>query len=577
MSSQPNEKKFPFKFLRNVFSDNAALKTLSKRKKSSSPSSLGENKSPEREGVLNLYSLLKARYQSVAAKRQLAILFSFISSPKLQPTKEIKGLLGEADNACVSDVCILRKAIRNEEKSRTSSRRGGGFSKFSPPNISVEAPPPLGDDYKPAEVRPIMRPTSRVLRIQVLDPGEGYSVPPQVSVLQNGCKRVCQACAVIDRRGHVSEVLVLDPGFGYGDYGGKREVPPKVRIARPIEAQGYAFGRGKMGRQAVAAADLEYEVAGIEIVTGGNGYVRTEPPNIFVPLPSEDPDWFFDSDEQQEMVTAPLPDLGPFRAEVRQMKTPDGNIVFSSGDAPMTPTINYALLRRLQRDPLELLPSTVMLEVERNGEPCYKVTSLPPIPPNVKMPSPRYRAFDPLFGGVGSVPVTKGALALSASEYGRLALSGAVCTVIVRTALNPLELIKTKQQLENDEELSKYARDRVLKRETRSGFAASQKGEPKIGIADYVFSLAEMRGPLALFQSADITFLASLVFGSFGFGATELFRRSFTEIFFSDTGGSEGGSELILLLAAAVATVGTLEVCGARFRRDLFLKFCFTY
>ena len=50
-------------------------------------------------------------------------------------------------------------------------------------------------------------------------------------------------------------------------------------------------------------------------------------------------------------------------------------------------------------------------------------------------------------------PVTKNAAVLTGSEYTRLALSGGICTVLVRTALNPLELVKTKIQLKNDEEL----------------------------------------------------------------------------------------------------------------------------
>lgn len=174
--------------------------------------------------------------------------------------------------------------------------------------------------------------------------------------------------------------------------------------------------------------------------------------------------------------------------------------------------------------------------------------------------------------------------ALSASEYGRLALSGALCTVVVRTALNPLELIKTKQQLLNDDELLDFARERFNKKQrlseqndapltmsastlmedpggntavaTSTVEAPTTAADPKvkIGTIDMVQSLVELRGPLSLFQSADITFLASLVFGSFGFGATELFRRSFTSTF-SD--GGESGSEIILLVAAALATVVT--------------------
>jgi solute carrier family 25 phosphate transporter 3 len=79
--------------------------------------------------------------------------------------------------------------------------------------------------------------------------------------------------------------------------------------------------------------------------------------------------------------------------------------------------------------------------------------------------------------------------------------------------------------------------------------------ENKIGTVDLIKNLVALRGPRALFQGADITFLASLVFGSLGFGATELFRRSFTMTFFTDGGGTN--SEVILLLAATAATVIT--------------------
>jgi hypothetical protein len=165
--------------------------------------------------------------------------------------------------------------------------------------------------------------------------------------------------------------------------------------------------------------------------------------------------------------------------------------------------------------------------------------------------------------------------ALSASEYGRLALSGALCTVVVRTALNPLELIKTKQQLQNDDELSKFARER-LSRKAKSSDQESSKTQVvspsldkhheseiektsetkvKIGTIDMIKSLIELRGPQSLFQSADITFLASIMFGSFGFGATELFRRSFTAWFSNDSSGT--GSQTILLFAAALGTVVT--------------------
>jgi len=593
LSSQPQTKKSN-KLIPNVLAPKKSEKK-------------GENKSSERNGVLNLYSLLKARYTSIAAKRQLAILFSFISSPYLQPTAEIKGLLGEADNATITEVNLIRQTVKNEDKSRTSSRRGGGYSKHAPPLVVAEAPPALGDDYLPAIFKPVMKPTSRVLRIQVLDCGEGYTSAPQVTVVATFSgglvQRMCQACAIIDRRGHILEIVVLDPGYGYG---GRKEVPPKVFIAPPREKPGK--GGKKTGRQAQAVADLEYEVVGIDLVRGGNGFVKTDPPSVQITPPPEDPDWFLAAQEQPEMRMIPVRDIEPIRAEVVEMKNEAGNVVYTTAGRRPSPSVNKSLLQRLQRDPLELLPSGIELELDRLNEdepPIYRVASLPPVPPYMKPPSPRYRAYDPVFGGVGSVPVTKGAVSLTSSEYGRLALSGAVCTVLVRTALNPLELIKTKQQLDNDKELFEYARNKIMRKKSsdtpsengatepigsngsqshsssptrsspprgstnanRAGTSATvqttavmaptataannteaplPKEQGKLGVLDIIFSLIELRGPLALFQSADITFLASLVFGSFGF----------SEFFFSDGGGSSGGgSEIVLLGAAALATI----------------------
>ena len=140
-----------------------------------------------------------------------------------------------------------------------------------------------------------------------------------------------------------------------------------------------------------------------------------------------------------------------------------------------------------------------------------------------------------------------------------------MCTVVVRTILNPLELVKTKQQLGNDRELFDFVRKQSKAKEVKEKLVAKPKdkvkpGESKesdVGTIDIIKSSIELRGFESLFQAADITFLASCVFGSFGFGATELFRRSFAQVFFS---GSEDGSEIILLLAAALATVVTASV-----------------
>lgn len=550
----------------------------------------------QKQGILNLYTLLKARYNSLSAKRQLAILFSFVSSPSLQPVNEIRSLLGEADNSTITRVRIVNsQSVASEAESRTSSRRGGGYSFAEMPTITIESPPPLGDKYREAKVAPIMETTSRVLRITLTDGGEGYTSAPIVNVVQvNGIAlRQCQATAVLDRAGHVEFIVVLDPGYGYG--GRKEALPPRIIIDPPSRARGQV----QQGRRAKAYADLEYKIAGINILDGGSGFVSTEPPKVKITPPKEDPDWFLYVQEQPSMRMIPVLDPEPLRGEVTEMRFADGNVAYSVDGVPDRATvIRDDLLERLVRDPLELLPSSVRPQLVWNpasGTFVYIILQLAAVPQFVAAMSPRYRACDPVFGGVGRLPVTKGANALTVSEYARLALSGAVCTVVVRTLLNPLELIKTKQQLQNDDELFDFARSNVQSEELEAGPLSSKQGDSdnfsapanvseaalstttmlmppptssiviagaaatkKVAVStvDMISSIVELRGPLALFQSADITFLASLVFGSFGFGATELFRRSFTGFFFTESGG-DSGAEIVLLLAASLATVLT--------------------
>ena len=445
-----------------------------------------------------------------------------------------------------------------------------------------------------------MQPTSRVLRIKLTDRGEGYTTAPTVTIFQyNGLVvRQCQATAILDREGHVESVFILDPGFGYG--GGRKTIPPKVVIEPPASKK----SRGITLRTAKAFAQLEYKISGIRIVDGGTGFVATEPPNIRISPPMEDPDWYLDIQESPNMRMVPIPNLEPLTAIVTEMRFPDGNVAYSTTGVPdRSNVINDNLIDRMIRDPLELLPSTARPELvrdPRSDKMIYSIPQLALVPQFVAVMEPRYRAYDPIFGGVGRIPVTKGANALTVSEYARLALSGAVCTVAVRTALNPLELIKTKQQLQNDPELFDYARGQLSKTQTmdtpmsyapleaylpnaiekrsdaKSNTAtivlapAHQRvsieiveqapAKVKVGTVQMIRNIIELRGPLALFQSADITFLASLVFGSLGFGATELFRRSFTNFFLPENSGvknSASESELVLLFAASVATVLT--------------------
>lgn len=511
-----------------------------------------------KQGILNLYTLLKARYTSRDSKRQLALLFSMISSQDLQPTEEVRGLLGEVDNATITKIELLKPPReKNEALSRTSPRRGGGHSIKNVPEISIDPPPALGSAYQKAILKPIMNPTSRILKINVIDGGEGYTRIPSVKIYSETGSR-CDACAILDRKGRVDSIIVIDPGFGYRL--DKKGRPPEVNIDAPRSKDGFI---DEKSRRATAESELEYEIAGIDIVSGGNGYVATEFPNIRIPPPTEDPDWYVKTNYYSVLdAEDDLFSLQSVIAAVKEVRIWDESTVV--GSELVNDAISDDIVTELRYDPLQLLPSTTrpnLIDTTKGLK--YVISSIPIVSSKVFVPSARYRAFDPIFGPVGRVPVTKSALELSTSEYSRLALSGAVCTVIVRTLLNPLELVKTKIQLGNDLEINDYAinmKKKSLQNNSNIN-AGEQNSNQEVGTVEMIKSLVEVRGITSLFQSADITFLASLAFGSFGFGATELLRRFFTLAFFEDSSG-QTGQEVILLAAAALATIVTAGVAS---------------
>ena len=568
-------------FLSVLFGRNEKDKRLNKQTQSNDFTSKLKSNAQQvgtslaRQGVLNLFSLLKARYTSIEEKQQLAILFSLISTPELQPVDQIRGLLGEIDNGTIAEVELFDLFTDNNEDSlsmdgesfRLSSRLGGGFSKLDEEIIRVEPPAPLGDDYKPAKIRAVMEPTSRILRIDVIDGGQGYIIAPDVIIKQSGALRQCEACAILDRKGSVSEVVVLNPGFGYGCHNNRNTLEEPI-----LPSVEFKVRKGRPERLARAVPELEYKVIGVEIIDGGSGYLFDEPPRVTLDLPSTDPEWFAtpvilldsEDDEENQLILA----------SVTQMKNGTSGVTVDTSSVRRkryaATKLSDDTLLSIKKNPIALLPSDTRpqfskfisnssSDVIENG--YYSVTCLPPVQSKDALPSSKYRSIDALFGGIGKAPVTKNALTLSSSQYIRLALSGALCTVVVRTALNPLELVKTKIQLGNDEEIIESAMNKALLRQD-DPHSTSDNKPIVVGTAQVIQSLVEVRGPLSLFQSADITLLTSVVFGLFGFGATELFRRSFSAVFFDEAAG--GPSELLLLEAAGLATFLTCAA-GAPF------------
>jgi len=590
--------------------------TAASKKNKKKVSSKKQQSKKSAQGILNLFSLLKARYTSDVEKRQLAILFSLISDPNLQPTSAIKTILGEIDNASITEVGFIDE---NGQNGVIDNRRRG-YSEQEEPKIIVENPPSLGDKYLTAQIAPVMKPTGGILRIRVLDGGEGYDFIPTVKVIQNGVKIPCDAYAVIDRNSSVESIVVLDPGNGYG--GRRNNKPPEIRISPPKQKGNTPKLRQKT-RTATAVADLEYAISDLMIVNGGNGYIASQPPKISVTPPKEEPDWYYPEDVSIKVK------------EIRSSSI-NGYVTVSTDGCPEQDLLetNPAILTNMKDLPLALLPSSIRPTLTNPGDPLqngidtvagkdgfYSIASLPRTASN-KKPSNEYRVYDSIFGGIGKRPVIKGAKSLTSSEYLRIGISGGICTVIVRTLFAPLELLKTKLQLGNDIELMQYAMSKnkssthkdvsnddiddvydspnvlepkkvvvdeaedytentMIFNEANSEAVDSKESNYKkygkehserhddveslsseIGTAEMAKALVELRGPSALFQSSDITFLAAIVFGTLGFGATELFRRSFSLAFLPENSVSKTGQEITLLAAAGLACVVTSAVAA---------------
>ena len=219
---------------------------------------------------------------------------------------------------------------------------------------------------------------------------------------------------------------MLDPGFGYS---GQPKVivdrPKRLRTKRNKKFQGASSEPSSEPepRAVKAVADLEYEITGLEIVEGGNGYVKTEPPRIRITPPEEDPDWFLTVQDRPElrMVPVTLNEERSIRAKVAELEFPDGRVAFPPPPTMTTSTGALAsqnILRRLNRDKLAMLPPSIRPQLAQNGKtggkPVYSIPMLTVIPQSGEDIAPRYRAFDPVFGGIGTIPVQKGATELKA-------------------------------------------------------------------------------------------------------------------------------------------------------------------
>eukprot|EP00434_Breviolum_minutum_P025550 symbB.v1.2.022576.t1/scaffold1978.1/size96278/5 len=151
----------------------------------------------------------------------------------------------------------------------------------------------------------------------------------------------------------------------------------------------------------------------------------------------------------------------------------------------------------------------------------------------------RPASLDPLFGPLGRSPVAR-TRGLDASQYLRLAFSGAVCSAVVRAVLQPLEVVKTTQQLSPN---LKTARNQGVVDE----FIATAT------------DLTKEDGVRALYKGTGATILATSVMGFTSFGLNEFFRRSLEK--WSGDPFGEAGAPIVLAASITSVFVSAILAC----------------
>ena len=76
-----------------------------------------------------------------------------------------------------------------------------GYRNQEIPQVNIDSPPAIGNEFKSPILTPMMQSTGKILCIDVVDPGTGYLVAPEVSIADlSGKGRGAEACAIIGEK-----------------------------------------------------------------------------------------------------------------------------------------------------------------------------------------------------------------------------------------------------------------------------------------------------------------------------------------------------------------------------------------
>eukprot|EP00804_Cyclotella_cryptica_P012664 CCRYP_020193-RA/>CCRYP_020193-RA protein AED:0.03 eAED:0.03 QI:1528/0.5/0.33/1/1/1/3/0/533 len=274
-----------------------------------------------------------------------------------------------------------------------------------------------------------MKESGRVLTIDMIDGGSGYTKAPIVEISPPNTTSVESAQATAKAflgkgksKGSIERIEIVNRGMGYLS-------TSDVTVAiSPPEAPD--------GRLATAKAILEYQVAGVEIVDPGRGYAAERPMRIVI----EPPPGSGGSSRPATAISYPRGRSTSYKSFL-----PTGD---SEADIPQTSSnwINGPTSSQL----LTLLPSGFGLEFDTSLK-RYILTTATSDDFNVlgTLEGVNFKPINPIFGIRGRSPIER-EKSLDASTVLRFMASGAVCSSFAHLILTPIDVVKTKVQTKPD-------------------------------------------------------------------------------------------------------------------------------
>ena len=457
----------------------------------------------------NVNKLGKREKREMAeARRQIALLFGLLGEN--QPTQQITRLLAAIDNGSVSKVNML---------STTSNEAGGltGFGSDETPQI-VFPPPSAGlDGYETAVGKAILEPTGQILRLQVLDGGQGFTKnSPKIILSPPRAAGGEAATAVANvKNGKIESIKITNPGAGY-----TLEDIIKVTIDHAASST-----------QILPILDMQ--LTGVKVVTGGSGYAVEKPVRVEVQKKSGEKILIGSGEtmgQPQSFTAFRSPSENQVRVFERDLFSSSTTAIGTEDSFRSMP---FATKASSSQQLLALLPKGYGLEYDMEKKRYFlavdKETSEKFPGLTVKSTESPSRALVPDFGPRGLAPIERKA-DLDLSTFFRFSIAGAICSSAVHVALTPLEVVKTKVQT------TPTMYPKVL---------------PAFGI------LAKEEGPTAFFSGWIPTLLGWFGGGAVLYATTEVIRRTLTDL----AGANADSLEVpIILAAAAVASAATVTI-----------------